>query len=454
MLRHGRAFIAPVYLFACLILGGSAQGIWENMVLELAGIAIIAWSAIAKVDEPVSRPARQLFWLAILLLIILAIQLIPLPGGLWSALGPRREVAKGFAILGMPVPAEPLSLTPALGLSSMFGLIPPLAMICAMVRMKAYRGRWIAIALVAGTTIGIILGALQVAGSSAAIPQWYIYEETNWGRAVGFFANADHMATLLLVTIPFLAALVAAARSSNMQHYSAIVAIVGALGIAVVVGLVLNGSLAGYGLALPVIAGSALIILRRRSPLRRWVLGSAGVLLVLSMIALEVTPIGARAINQHATSAVQSRGEILSVTSHAIAEFMPFGSGLGSFRNVYALYERPEQVSDIYVIHAHNDYAEVALELGLAGLLLIILFFAWWGASVWRVWKTSASGPFARAASIASAAVLIHSLVDFPLRTAAIAACFGMCLALLGDSRAQPPKEGSQLRRTRQVVIR
>jgi hypothetical protein len=68
---------------------------------------------------------------------------------------------------------------------------------------------------------------------------------------------------------------------------------------------------------------------------------------------------------------------------------------------------------------------------------------------VWRAWRTAEAGPFARAAAIASAAVLIHSLVDFPLRTAAIAACFGMCLALLADSRAAPPKERKELRRKR-----
>ena len=31
MLSRGRALVAPAYLFACLVLGGSAQGIWQNM---------------------------------------------------------------------------------------------------------------------------------------------------------------------------------------------------------------------------------------------------------------------------------------------------------------------------------------------------------------------------------------------------------------------------------------
>ena len=45
MNSRARAMVAPAYLFACLILGGSAQGVWQNMILLLAGLAIIAWAA-------------------------------------------------------------------------------------------------------------------------------------------------------------------------------------------------------------------------------------------------------------------------------------------------------------------------------------------------------------------------------------------------------------------------
>jgi len=87
-------------------------------------------------------------------------------------------------------------------------------------------------------------------------------------------------------------------------------------------------------------------------------------------------------------------------------------------------------------------------------LILVLLFLAWWGSAVWRAWRTTEPGPFARAAAIASAAVLVHSLADFPLRTAAIAACFGMCMALLADGRAAPPKEKQALRRKRHVEFK
>lgn len=454
MPSRARALVAPAYLFGCLLLGGSAQGIWQNMILELLGLAIIGWCAWDKRADQLSPEARQLLLLGSAFVVLVALQMIPLPAGIWAHLGPRPNIASGFRTLGIGAAAEPLSLTPAASLDSLFMIIPPLAVVCAMVGLKAYRRRWLSIALILGTVAGIALGALQVGSSNPDLSSWYLYEDTNTGKAVGFFANADHMATLLLVTIPFVAAIVGAGRRTGVQRYSAIVAISAATAMVLLAGIALNGSLAGYGLALPVLAASALIIVPRKSRLRTWIIGIAAVLLVASVVALETTPIGTGKIGEHAKTAVQSRSEILSTTAKATGQFMPFGSGLGSFRRVYPLYERPEQVTPVYVIHAHNDLIEFVLELGLAGLVLILLFLAWWGRAVWKVWRSGEFRPFARAASIASAAILVHSLVDFPLRTAAIGACFGMCLALLADRRGAPAeKEQAELRSSRHVVI-
>jgi len=84
------------------------------------------------------------------------------------------------------------------------------------------------------------------------------------------------------------------------------------------------------------------------------------------------------------------------------------------------------------------------------------LFLLWWARAALRTWNASDSGPFARAAAIASAAILVHSLVDFPLRTAAIGSCFAMCLALLVRWRPVASTvlhEPAELRPTRHVVI-
>ena len=79
MHSHGRSAVAPLYLFACLLLGGSAQGIWQNAVLQLGGIVLIAWAAATGTPEPMPRRAKALLLLAIAAIAIVALQLVPLP---------------------------------------------------------------------------------------------------------------------------------------------------------------------------------------------------------------------------------------------------------------------------------------------------------------------------------------------------------------------------------------
>jgi O-antigen ligase len=434
------------------MLGGSAQGIWANMVLQLVGLGLIAWAAAGQA-EGLPRPARQLLMLLIFALVVVALQLIPLPAELWSTLGPRDGLADGFAVLGMRSPPEPLSLSPAAGLNSLLGIIVPLAMFCTIVPLKAYRPQWLAVALITGALAGIALGAAQVASSQSGAARWYLYDQTNWGRAVGFFANADHMASLLVIAVPFLAGLVASVRTGNLQRRSAAIAIAAGVGLVLVVGLVLNRSLAGYGLGLGVIGASSLIMLRRANPIRVWTAAAAAVVLIGGVAILETTAVGGGRIGEHAANAVGSRAELFWTTARAAIDFLPYGSGLGTFQSVYPLYENTAQVTTTYAVHAHNDYVELFLELGVAGALLILLFMCWWATRVWRVWGSAEARPYAKAAAIASGAMLLHSLVDFPLRTAAIAACFGMCMALLADRPVQRGSEPGQLRQTRHMII-
>jgi O-antigen ligase len=445
-----RSAVAPLYLFACLILGGSAQGVWQNAFLQLAGIAIIIWAACATPIERLPRAATPLLLLGIAALAFVALQAIPLPPTFWDQ-GLRARVADGYRLLGKPVPSLTVSLTPYSSVSTLLCLIPPMALFCAMVRLKAYRRSWLAAALLLAAMFGIVLGALQVAAPSSV---WYLYTQTNRGQGVGFFANANHMASLLLIGVPFVAALAVAGRNSNLQRYSAMLSILGASALLLVIGIALNGSLAGYGLGIPVIAASALIAVPLRSKWRLWLAGAAALSVLAAIAGLASSSIGATRIGQDAQLSFQSREQILQTTAKAIGDTMPLGSGLGSFLQVYRLYESPDMVTTEYVVHAHNDYVELALELGAPGVLLITLFLIWWLVAAWAVWRRHEGGPFALAASIASATILVHSTVDFPLRTAAISACFAMCLALMADRKVPRPQEAADLRPARHIIIR
>ena len=73
--------------------------------------------------------------------------------------------------------------------------------------------------------------------------------------------------------------------------------------------------------------------------------------------------------------------------------------------------------------HAHNDYVELALETGFPGALLLLLFLAWWAASqLARMDRRWSPAPMHARRRSRRPPSVIHCLVDFPLRTATIAA--------------------------------
>jgi hypothetical protein len=131
------------------------------------------------------------------------------------------------------------------------------------------------------------------------------------------------------------------------------------------------------------------------------------------------------------------------VTWKAARDLLPFGSGVGSFVPVYQLYETPAlALPGFYINRAHNELLDVTLETGLAGLLLIGLFCFWLGLRLIKIWRADTAWPLpvdallARAAGCAIVLVLAHSLVDYPLRTAAISAVFALACGMLVNPRS------------------
>jgi O-antigen ligase len=412
-----------VFLLLCILLGGSAQGVWGNLALQLLGIALLAYAAMSSRPDNSTTSTRLLFILLLLGLLAVLVQLVPLPPGLWTILPGRAPIAAGVKSLGYPLPWMPISLTPFASVMTLATAIPAIAALAAVAFLRP-EPRWIAMSVVSGTVLAILLGAIQVANGSGS---WaYLYRNTSPG-AVGFFANQNHMATLLLVAIPMAAALFSSAkgdRRSSTGRYA-----VGAVFvIMLLIGIALNRSLAAWALVIPVLIASV-SVLPAAINWRRFVLPIAAAALLGAVVVVATHPIGGGSVAGSAS--VSSREAIWHVTAKAVGDTFPVGTGLGSFQQYYGLYEQPAQVTAEYINHAHNDYLELVLELGAAGVLLLVLFLAWWFVTAIRIWRSPYSGPAVRSATIATAAILAHSAVDFPLRTAAISAIFGALLALM-----------------------
>lgn len=420
-LRHA---CVPLFILACVLLGGSPQGLWRNALLQALGAGLLAWAFLSPRPSSPTRAGRMLLVLGALWFVLLLLQLVPLPPALWSALPGREVAATGFELRGEPLPWLPLSLAPAETMAVLPAMLVPLAVIACMLVLGAYRSRWCIAALLAGTVISVLLGAVQISQGGP-----YLFPIHNDG-ATGLFANSNHQGTLLLLSIPFLAALIGRERKSRGKEGSGrIVIALGGLAI-VLVGLVLNGSLAALLLAGPVMLASLFLALPR---LWRW--RGAGALVVTLLLAGAALAMARSDVGTTKVS-VTSRAEIYGKTMDAIADSFPIGTGLGSFEKVYRQYEDPGLVDRFFVNNAHSDPLEWLLETGLAGALLLLALLSWWSRLAWRWARADGSDLMAGAGVVASAAILAHSLVDYPLRDPAIQAAFALCLAFMADPRS------------------
>jgi O-antigen ligase len=253
------------------------------------------------------------------------------------------------------------------------------------------------------------------------------------------------MATLLVVCIPLLFALIAdlSKKAENPRAGSAVLLLAVAGILVLLVGIFLNGSLAVLLLGLPVVMISAAILIPDGMRLRGVAVALA-LLSIAAILAVYLTPLQDKLLASNANSFAERR-TMWSNTIPAIKDHGLVGSGLGSYQKLYPQYEDQSAVTQVYVNHAHSDYLEIALETGLSGVLLLAAFLLWWASRAGPIWRPAAVDHYAVAASIASAAMLVHSLVDYPLRTAALSSIMAACLALMAQPRAPESEDGENL---------
>jgi O-antigen ligase len=426
---HLRHAVVPVFLAACLLLGGSSQGVWRNLVLQLGGIALLAWALLSKRLSHPTSAGVLLLRLGLWWYVLALLQLVPMPPALWTMLPGREAVVESFAFRGEALPWLPLSLSPAATIEALPVMAMPLGIVAAMLLLGAFRARWCVAAIGGATLVSILLGALQRTGGGP-----YLFPIVNNGAATGLFANANHQGTLLLATIPFLVAFggLPVSKGRDGQRAASGRRLIAAGGfLLVLVGIALNGSMAALALAAPVVLASLPLAWPGLERQRRWVGVVSLVVLLAGAGAMGATSqIGGNA------NSVTTRADIYRHTATAMRDSFPVGTGLGTFERVYHLTEDLAAVTPEYINHAHSDPLEWLLETGLPGAILLAVFLFWWVRQGFRLWRSDQRDPVALAGVIASAAMLAHSLVDFPLRDPGLQALFACCLALMAESRS------------------
>ena len=431
------------FLLGALLFGGtSEQGAPSGFALELVSLAILSSAALFGQPLGLLREIPGLTLIAAALLLLYAVQLVPLPVGLWSALPGRGLVVTGFQLLDLAPGWQPLSMAKDQTIASALALLPAACAVSLLLRMPRERVILVAITLTAISCLSVFVGIAQLVGGDAS---WLQFYGPAGERACGFFANPNHLATLLLVTLPLLAAVIASlARATSATQARSRWIFYGAVTLLLAFGVLMTGSTAGAIMFLPTLAAS-LAVVSKAAPKRS---GRAGRMLIVTAVALvaALVPLGLMTLSGRTMRTHGIFGEdpldrlgLAKAMMRAIPDYWPFGSGLGTFTWVYPTHEQLGQVSDVFVNHAHNEYLEILFEAGIFGLAILILGLLWWGRRTCQAWASDGDdAPWRQAASIAIAVFIAHSSVDYPARTPGLLVVLGFCLALL-DRRSRPP---------------
>jgi O-antigen ligase len=429
-------------LLAVLLFLGGAN---HHNALQLLGaeltsipMLLVAACRISAADWRENRLALVLLGLVLLFPLL---QLIPLPPAVWASLPERRPLAEMIRLATGALPWRPLSLNPDQTLSCFYFLFPAAAMFLISLTGSTSLCRALAVTIVLVAAFSLLMGVAQVGFPTAEF--LYPYAYTNYGSAVGVFANRNHQAIMLVSAIPLWTAVVLTRRDGDRGPPP--LPLIGLLTAVFLIGLAAVQSRAGIILSIPALIGSSLLL--ARAGVKNWKL-YIGAIIVAPLLATVVLvgglgPSGILSRFKEPVSA-DTRALVLPAEFRTGRSVAPWGSGLGSFPEAFQRFEPLNLVQPDYLNHAHDEYIELWVETGWAGCALgavVFVFIVLRAIRPWLVDSEKQRLTLARACSIVLALLLCHSVVDYPLRTPAMAVVFAVAAGIVarrGSGIAEP----------------
>lgn len=401
-------------------------------------LGIIRWRWTAS-----TGPQRQLLFLWIAALAVLAFQLLPLPAVFFAKLPERAAVLSDLHIARIEPAWLPMSLDPwgtvrALLAVVTFGAVWLLA--CTL--RSGTRLRLLKLAVIVAVPM-VLLGFVQAVSVRTNLT---FHPFQHVGMATGTFANRNHFASLLSMLAPV--AILFGYQAQRARDMVTAVAWYGTL-VLLLLGAALTFSRAGGVLASVAAVLTTLLVLRETK--------ARNLIALLATAGITILVVGNYAWNRiamrfAADPLVDQRWTYLEHGSAAAKAFWPFGSGAGTFRDIYATFEPVTDMGSTYALHAHNDVLEIAIELGFPGLLLVALLLA---MLIMRSRRALAGNVLSTPViALAAWVPLIHSLVDYPLRTLAVTVLFALMLAHLDNPNARRSVQQGERNPKREVRVR
>jgi O-antigen ligase len=415
--------VVVVFTIAALVLGGGGTSVplSELLLQMVAALAIGAWFLVPSgVTSLPLQPVKPVCVLAGVVLALPVLQLVPLPPGLWQSLPGRATEQAVLALAGRDTAWMPISIQPDRTLASLLSVIPPLAALAMVAALDRRERLWVVAAVGAMALISVALGGMQMAAGKSGM--WRPYGDYNLGFINGFQANRNATADVLLIGLVAVVAVAMPLRRRIGEVMTQwLVAILAAL---LALACALTASRTGV-LLVPVVAAYAIAIWRPALLRPGAVLVAAGSMFVLMAGAIFLARGNAviGRIVQRFTLEGEFRFELWKDTLPAIGQFWPVGSGMGTYRAAFLPHERLEVVDQTWPVRAHNDYLELALEAGLPGLVLLLIAATVVVKMAVTAWKnaTLADRPQLLFAIAALSVIALHSIVDYPLRSMALA---------------------------------
>jgi tetratricopeptide (TPR) repeat protein len=262
-----------------------------------------------------------------------------------------------------------------------------------------------------------------------------------WGdRAVGSFANPDHLANYLDQTLPYAVVGVFWPEALSRRRPRVTRVVAGAALILVSSALLLSSSRCGWLSALISLVVLVTIWPHADGGAQPRAAGKIVVVMSLSLFLILLlmfvgpggrTQTDARLKTAVANETLLGREAPALATVAMVWDFPVFGVGLGCWPEVFPHYMKPPWTPTFWNA-AHNDYVQFAAETGLIGFALLAWFLI---GAYQRIHEgTRVTRPGKRllvAATLAAAsATAVHELFDFPLQVPANASLLTVLLGL------------------------
>ena len=408
-----------------LVLGGGTEsGLSTDLVIQVLAVLTSTIVCLHHMDRPIDM---RVFWFMVMAGLAILLQLLPISNQFirgTQGILPGSDTADGLN----PV-AISLGVGRTLEVAAYFFTL--CLFLTAVLKLRFEQTFRLIPFFLIGVVLNLIVGAIQYSYSgNAAVTDLFSYDLN-----AGFFANSNHYSSLIFASIPI--AFVYFVESNRLLLL--LFYLVSALLI-----LLAAGSTAGVTIGFSITMLSVVVLFQRSR------IGTLMLLLVTIVMGIYSVGLWTRLQVEQVTFDF-GRLEFARSTLEGIRDNLPFGIGYGNFVVGYPSYERGEMIFSVYVNHAHNDYLELMFEGGIFAAALLIIFFCLF---LWRVFETIQL-PLHKAATLSILFVLIHCVVDYPLRTLGMALPFTMFIGFLFHSGPKITRRPKRKREetTEQVVV-